>query len=112
VLDTEPRAAALERGATVHSDFRAVSLEGPERYDHTALEDLLEALPERVFRAKGIVRGEDGTWASFHAVGGRVEFEPDAAPPLHGQSRLAFFGRGLTRAEVEAMVSSCRSEAR
>jgi G3E family GTPase len=107
VLDAAPRLSARGDAAVVHSDFRAVSIEGGERYAMERLEDLLEALPDEVFRAKGVVRRAEGGWASFHVVGGRAEVEPDVAAPAHGQSRIAFFGRGLTRERVDALLAPC-----
>ncbi len=107
VLDAAPRLSARGDAAVVHSDFRAVSVEGRERYAMERLEDLLEALPDEVFRAKGVVRRAEGGWASFHVVGGRAEVEPDVAAPAHGQSRIAFFGRGLTRERVDALLAPC-----
>lgn len=102
-----PRTKGLFAAKGRHSDFRAVTLESTTPYDLDALEDLLESMPEDVFRAKGIVRTGEGGWASFHVVGGRAEVEPDVAPPVHGQTRLAFFGRGLTRERVEALLTNC-----
>ena len=67
-----------------------------------ALEDFLAALPPSVFRAKGIVRVEDG-WVRFHAVAGRVDLVPGAAPPEHGTSRLVFFGRELREADLSGL---------
>ncbi|MFM2151703.1 MAG: hypothetical protein RL199_138 [Pseudomonadota bacterium] len=100
------RALGVEAAEVAHSDFRAVSIENADRYDLRCLEDLLEAMPEDVFRAKGVVRTQDG-WSAFHVVGGRAEVEPDVAAPKHGQSRLAFFGRGLVRTRVESLLAPC-----
>ena len=93
-----------------HSDFRAVSVEDDVRYELSALEDLLETLPPDLFRAKGVVARADGGWASFHVVGGRAEVEPQVPPPPHGQSRLAFFGRELTRERVMSLLAPARGE--
>lgn len=107
-LPAGPQASALFGAKAHHSDWRAVTVEGAEAYDLGRLEDLLEALPDEVFRAKGIVRTGDGRWASFHVVGGRAQVEPDVLPPRHGQSRLAFFGQNLARDRVLALVGPCR----
>ena len=94
-----PRPAGFGRSASDRrhgSGFAEVAITGPEAYRLERLEDFLESLPGEVFRAKGLVRVEDGRWARFHAVGGRVQVEPDVPPPSHDDSRLVFFGRGLT----------------
>mgnify|MGYP001012203593 CR=1 FL=1 len=96
--DTRPKAR--------HGSFETAVFAGTERYDAARLEDLVEDLPAAVFRAKGIARTEDG-WASFNAVGGRMSFEPSAAAPAHGESRLVFFGRGLDRAALAAALAEC-----
>jgi len=91
-----------------HSSFRVATFGGPERYRLDPLEDWLEALPEAIFRAKGIVLLEDGRWASFHVVGGRLDLVLDVPAPAHGESRFAFFGRELDRAAIEATLVACR----
>src|SRR5262249_39618639 len=80
-----------------HSGFEAVSVAGDPVHPLDALEDLLEALPPAVYRAKGVVRTPGG-WFAFHVVGGRVQVEP-AAPPAHGETRAVFLGRGVADSE-------------
>ncbi|HEY0839279.1 MAG TPA: GTP-binding protein, partial [Vulgatibacter sp.] len=92
-----------------HSDFGVVSLAHDGRHTLDALEDLLEALPPEVFRAKGIARIEDGSWVSFHVVGSRLQIHLDAPAPAHGESRFAFFGRGLSQEAIEAMLAPTRA---
>ncbi len=102
-----PEAAPREgRERAVHSAFRGVSLEGGT-YAAGPLEDLLEALPAAIFRAKGVVRLDDGRWASFHVVGGRLDLRLGVAAPAHGESRLALFGRGLGD-DARAPFLACR----
>lgn len=109
-LGDEAHALSLEARETAqHSDFGTVSLGGKARYRADDLEDWLEALPAPIFRAKGIVQREDGGWTRFHVVGGRLQIDTRAEPPSHGESRFAFFGRGLERAEIEARLASFRS---
>ncbi len=117
LLDVVPDAGGEPHGSRIrsldrreghrHSDFRAVSVEGPATYDLDRLEDLLESLPGEVFRAKGVVRTKGG-WASFHVVGERAQVEPSVAAPEHGESRLLFFGRRLREASVLSLVARCR----
>ncbi|HLV60826.1 MAG TPA: CobW family GTP-binding protein [Fredinandcohnia sp.] len=94
-----------QREHALHSDFRTVSLATRARYRLDDLEDWLEDLPASIFRAKGIVQGEDGGWTRFHVVGGRLQVDARAAPPAHGESRFAFFGRGITREAIAARLS-------
>jgi G3E family GTPase len=107
VIDPEsysrPAPPALPPARTIgHARFgvRQISSRGVHRL--AALEDYLAALPPSVFRAKGIVRVEDG-WVRFHAVGGRVDLVPDVAPPAHGTSRLVLFGRELREADLSGL---------
>lgn len=94
-------------GPARHSDFRTVTFAGATRYDPLAFEQWLEALPPEVFRAKGVVPLTDDTWAAFHVVGGRLDFEPDAPQPAHGEGRLVFFGRRLERERLHAQLQGC-----
>lgn len=103
------RVREAEANPSRHSDFRTVSLGAPARYRLDELEDWLEELPEPIFRAKGIVQSEDGAWARFHVVGGRLQIDARAEPPAHGESRFAFFGRGISREEIEARLASFRT---
>lgn len=113
-LPEESAALALVRegepGPARHSEFGAVVFADRARYRLDALEDWLEDLPEPIFRVKGIVQAQDGSWARFHVVGGRLQIDARAEPPAHGESRMAFFGRGLSREEIEARLSSFRAE--
>ncbi|MCC6999802.1 MAG: GTP-binding protein [Deltaproteobacteria bacterium] len=92
-----------------HSDFLSFAFSQPAAlvYDASRLEDLLEALPPEVFRAKGIARTATG-WLAFQAVGGRLHSDPDAVAPAHGESRLVFFGRGLDGAALATRLAACQ----
>lgn len=103
-----PTEADSGGGGGRHSSFRAAMFSGEERYDADKLEDFLEALPPKVFRAKGVVPVEDG-WVSFHVVGGRLEFDPDVPAPAHGQGRLVFFGPALANEDVAPALEACRA---
>lgn len=105
-----PRGARPDEGARAgrHSDFGVVSLAHGGGHALDALEDLLEALPPEIFRAKGIARVDGGAWVSFHVVGARLQIQLEAPAPAHGESRFAFFGRGLSREAIEGMLAPSR----
>lgn len=100
-----PRTQTLDPSSVRHSDFRGIFIADQQTYDIGRFEDWLELLPEEVFRAKGILRGDAGEWAVFHVVGGRVQMDFDVAPPTHGQSRFAFFGRRLDEAHLRSLLA-------
>jgi G3E family GTPase len=109
VLDTAvPHAAPAGHAHADHSGFEAVPASGGV-YRLEPLEDWLEALPAAIFRAKGIVRLDDGRWASFQVVGGRLDLRLGVPPPDHGETRMAFIGRGLDGAEIERALARARS---
>jgi G3E family GTPase len=113
VEPTRPNVPRAAPAAARHSGFRALSLQAPpgESFDADRLEDLLEALPQAVFRAKGLVRDAAGRWLAFHVVAGRLALEPDVPAPAHGESRLVFLGRGLDEAALTAAVEACKAVA-
>ena len=94
-----------------HSRYLAVSFQERCRFDAGAIEDCLAALPQEVYRAKGLVRLDDGAWAAFHVVGGRLQVDLDVAAPRDGESRLVFFGEGLERARLDELLGPCRRPA-
>jgi G3E family GTPase len=106
--DAATRRAALAAPTARHSGYVAVSIvDADGAYAPGPLEDLIEDLPEAVFRAKGIVRVEGGDFAAFHAVGGRVAFEPKVVPPDHGETRIVCLGPGLDEAELRRRFAAC-----
>jgi G3E family GTPase len=115
LLDVTPDAAAAAARAAApahahHSGYQVVSLADRATYRAGPLEDLVETLPEAVFRAKGILKVERG-WAAFHAVGGRIDFLPDAPAPAHGESRVVFIGPSLDEPALAAALHACRAGA-
>jgi G3E family GTPase len=110
LLDLEPvppRPRSAERAPARHSTFGGFIISGSQQYRLDPLEDLLEALPEPVFRAKGIVPLDTGAWAAFNVVGGRVQLELDAPRPPHGEGRIALFGRSLDEERLRATFAAC-----
>lgn len=85
---------AFDSAAFEVSDRRTIRL---------AFEEFLEALPQEVFRAKGIVRleGERGMLV-FHVVGGRMDLWHDEERDEPG--RLVFIGRNLNTPELKLEV--------
>lgn len=113
LLDVEPSQKdrsqqAGDEGVAQHSTFNVVTLTGPEFWQLDALEDLLEELPENIFRVKGIVPTSDGLWTAFHVVGGRLQIDTRAEKPSHGEGRIAVFGPALDEDEITAMFGACR----
>ena len=97
-----------ERPLARHGDFETVSFADRATWIGDALEDLIEDLPDAVFRAKGIARVAGDRWIAFQAVGGRSHIDLDATRPAHGENRLVFFGRGLDREALSARLQRCR----
>jgi G3E family GTPase len=104
LLDVERRAPARAPAGAHQPSFTAVSMAGPTLHDRDRLEDLLEALPASVFRAKGVARTESG-WVAFHVVGGRAQVEPCAAPG-HGETRAVFLGPRLDEPALRAAFAA------
>jgi G3E family GTPase len=90
-----------------HTGWDMISLAGG-RYRLEPTEDLLETLPEEVFRAKGMLHLEDGSWAAFHVVAGRLQLELGVTAPPHGESRVVLFGKTLDGAGLESLFAACR----
>ncbi|MBK6849112.1 MAG: GTP-binding protein [Proteobacteria bacterium] len=118
-LTPDPDALATRAGiatATAHPEarhggFHAVSLALPAEaiFDASRLEDWLEALPASIFRAKGIVRTGPARWLGFHTVGGRLDVNPSAPAPTHGESRLVFLGPAVDEAAIRADLARCQA---
>jgi len=89
--DFQPEVPAGPAPRARHSDYDAVTLTLAGTLDLDRVEDLLEALPAGVFRAKGLFRHVRG-WAAFHVVAGRKTVDADTPAPAHGENRFAFFG--------------------
>src|SRR5262249_5156196 len=106
--DLERPPPATAPGPARHSDVRTGTVAGAHRYRLAPLEDFLDRLPAAVLRAKGIVAIDGGSWMRFHAVGGRVQVDLDVPAPGHGESRLVFFGPGLSDDELRAALRSTR----
>ncbi len=108
ILDREGGRLPAEPGPARHSSVRTLTVAARERYRREALEDLLEALPFEVFRAKGVAAVEDGRFMRFNVVGGRVQVDPDVPPPDHGETRMAFFGFGFDERDLRAQLTRAR----
>ncbi len=75
--------------------------------DELALEDLLDSIPESIYRAKGIVHtsGEWG-WTHVSMVAGRIDLRPIEPNPLPSTSFLVFIGQ---RYDQNAIERACRT---
>lgn len=71
--------------------------------DRARLEQLLKRLPRGLFRLKGVVATEDGTYRLDY-VTGRYDLEPVASAP----SPLVFVGRGLDQVRLLSLLDRCR----
>ena len=104
VLDVERRSAAAPAAHAHHSGFTVTTLTSFSVYDREKLEDLLEALPAEIYRAKGIIHTDDG-WLAFHVVGGRLQTGPSERP-THGRSRSVVIGKNLNDAQVRTLFAA------
>jgi G3E family GTPase len=104
VLDVERRSTAAPAEHAHHSGFEATTIDSSAVYDRDSLEDLLEALPPEVYRAKGIVRTEAG-WIAFHVVGGRVQTAPSERPQ-HDRTRIVLIAHGANDAELRTLFTT------
>lgn len=89
-----------------HSSFIAQGLSGG-RYSADHLEQILEHLPMNIFRAKGVVDTDEG-WLRFHLVAGRLQVEPNIAPPEHAETRMSFFGNALPLDQVSTLLAPAK----
>jgi len=112
LLETELRGAFAAVASTAtgqihnHHGFDSVAIEvGQRSADREALEDFLEALPEAIYRSKGIVRvaGEE-EWFVFHSVATRLDV--DFLPRHDGAGALVFIGKGLDGAGLREKVAA------
>lgn len=82
--------------------FETVTFQSDGVLSDEGLEDLLDQLPENVYRAKGLVRTDGGPrWTLINAVAGRYEMEPFEPTPEPATSALVWIGRELDRPDLE-----------
>lgn len=90
-----------------HSRFRGiVKSEVSARFSADKLEAWFESLPASIYRAKGIARLQTGAWLAVHRVAGRMNTDPQAAAPVHEESRFAFFGEALDEDAITAGLNA------
>ncbi|MDG2307739.1 MAG: GTP-binding protein [Candidatus Binatia bacterium] len=101
-------APAEKHGHPTHSpSFETYTFTTDHVLDDEALEDLLDQLPDNVYRAKGLVRTDGGPrWTLINAVAGRFEMEPFEPVPEPGTSALVWIGRDLDRADLESRCAA------
>lgn len=114
VLGQEDGGAALSVGSDAkhahgpHDGFRAYSYRFDELLSARRFQDWLDtAVPVGVFRAKGLVRFDNGPNAYvFQLCGARASFEPFNA--AIEDTRLVFIGRGIDGDALEKALKTCR----
>ena len=108
VAAARPDEATEPRGYGPHSPtFESYSFQTPGRLDDEGLEDLLDQLPENVYRVKGLVRTNgDSAWTLVNAVAGRFEMEAFEPDPVPERSALVWIGMNIDRSDLE---SRCRA---
>lgn len=80
-------------------DSLSVNLNG-KLISLTDMEDLFEALPKEVFRAKAIFKNkDDGHCYAIHAVCGRVDFYE--LEEFNGTCAAVFIGKGMEKEELQ-----------
>lgn len=87
-------------------EYRSWSYVMDGALERACFEALLDGLSEAVYRAKGLLRLDDGEYL-FNYVAGRWDFEPFPAP----RTELAFIGAGLdpaATARLRAGLDACR----
>lgn len=99
-------APALEghRGHPHVPSFETLTFTTKGIFEDEGLEDLLDQLPENVYRAKGLVRTDGGPrWTLVNAVAGRFEMEPFEPSPEPEKSALVWIGRDLDGEKLDAL---------
>ena len=99
-----PPPVLFMRGETV-ADYNCFQYEGSDKVlDRSRLEQLLKRLPRGLFRLKGFVKTEDGTYRLDY-VTGTYEFQP---APAADPGPLVFVGRGLDQSRLLSLLDRCR----
>lgn len=80
--------------------------ESGDRFGKEKFEAFAKGLPPSVYRAKGFVRCEDGSYL-FNLVGGRMSMEPFSSD----KTELVFIGKDVLKleADVKAKLERCRA---
>ena len=99
--DAAAPAAAGHSAAHSHShrlSWQSYAFEAPGTLSDARLEDLLFALPDSVWRVKGLVHTDaEWGWTLVHGVGGRIDIRPHRAPHDKHRAALVFIGEVLDR---------------
>jgi hypothetical protein len=75
--------------------------------DRGRLERLLKRLPRELFRLRGVVKTDEGTYR-LEYVTGTYDLEP---APASDPGPLEFVGRGLNKGRLISLFDRCRLEA-
>lgn len=102
-------------GHLAEEEIGTVSYVSHAPFDVTKLEEFWSALPENVFRGKGVlnIAGYDDR-CIFHQVGARVlvEVQRPWRADEERESRLVFIGKALDREAICAKLRECAATAR
>ena len=80
------------RTHTYHENFEYLYFEYEGKFSREKFEEFLSNLPNEIYRAKGFVIFEDGSYL-FNFVGKRINFEPFE----YNKNKLLFIGEGISR---------------
>lgn len=86
-LERRPRSAVSKKKGAAHSGFEAFSFVSLKPLNRQRLEQVMEALPSEIFRAKGLIQCSQGGFL-FNAAAGRRDWEEFPAE----KTELVFIG--------------------
>jgi G3E family GTPase len=104
-LAPDPHAA---HGHAHGASFETWTFDVPNVVPDDVLEDFVYAVPESVYRFKGLVRtrGDLGPWTLVNAVAGRIDVRPCTPTRPPARPCLVFIGKDL---DVPALEALCRT---
>jgi len=106
----EQAAAATPRHDHPHThslpaSFCTLALPLPARLSRAQLQQLLQALPANVIRAKGFARLDDGAWQVLHRVYDAIDIAPYAAEMPSCGAVLVCIGQHLEAAAIQRIIA-------
>tara|TARA_Y100001934_G_C12371515_1_gene786599 strand:+ start:500 stop:1429 length:930 start_codon:yes stop_codon:yes gene_type:complete len=90
-----------------HTVFDAWTFQTKDVFDEGLLEDLLYALPDNIYRVKGIVElDSEMGWTDINAVAGRIELRPRSEQVRQQGGALVFIGRELNTEQLNKLCNA------